>query len=264
LLQYKGAVAKIGSAGEVELGDFEVAWLGYFEVAGGALDYEDGDIGALEEAGFIGADELVVGGFGEGSAEQQNGGALRGLGVDDEFTRDGGCNEGTVGGAFDLLDGVDGGGGDDGGAVLLDGGDGALDGGGVDERADGVVDEYDVRRRGGWERCEGVGDRVLAGIASGDDMDLGGELVLGEEFGDAGLLCFSNSYVDGGDAGDGEEGTEGVQQDRLALEFEELLGDAPGGMGHAGADTGGGDDDEDRHGNRSITLLEMLDLGLGD
>jgi hypothetical protein len=24
---------------------------------------------------------------------------------------------------------------------------------------------------------------------------------------------------------------------------------------HAGADSGGGDDDEDRHGNRSITLL---------
>jgi hypothetical protein len=26
-------------------------------------------------------------------------------------------------------------------------------------------------------------------------------------------------------------------------------------VGHAGADTGGGDDDEDRHGKRSITLL---------
>jgi hypothetical protein len=59
----------VGLAGEVELGDFEIAGLGHFEVAGVALDYEDGDVGALEEAGFVGAGELVGCGFGEGAAE---------------------------------------------------------------------------------------------------------------------------------------------------------------------------------------------------
>ena len=32
---------------QVKFGDFEVAGLSYFEVAGGALDYENGDIGAF-------------------------------------------------------------------------------------------------------------------------------------------------------------------------------------------------------------------------
>ena len=82
--------------------------------------------------------------------------------MDDELAGDGGGDEGAVGGALDLLDGVDGGHGDDGGAVLFDGGDGAVDGGGVDERADGVVDEDDVvarwwreARRGRWRRSPG-------------------------------------------------------------------------------------------------------------
>jgi hypothetical protein len=77
-------------SGEVELGDFEVAGLGYFEVAAGAGDYVDGNAGAFEEAGFVGAEELVGGGFGEGAAEKGDAGALRGLGVDDEFAGDGG------------------------------------------------------------------------------------------------------------------------------------------------------------------------------
>ena len=97
---------------------------------------------------------------------------LRGLGVDDELAGDGGGDEGTVGGALDLLDGVDGGGGDDGGAVLFDGGDGVVDGGGVDEGADGVVDQDDVLGGSGGEGGEGVGYGVLAGVAAGDDVDL--------------------------------------------------------------------------------------------
>jgi hypothetical protein len=34
-------------------------------------------------------------------------------------------------------------------------------------------------------------------------------------------------------------------------------------VGHAGADSGGGDDDEDGHGNRSITLLGARVQGPG-
>ena len=134
-------------AGEVELGYFEVSGLGDFEVAGGALDDEDGNVGALEEARFVGADELVGHRFGKGAAEEGDGRSLRSLSVDDEFAGDGGGDEGAVGGALDLLDGVDGGRGDDGGAVLFDGGDGAGDRAGVDQGANRIVDQDDVLRR---------------------------------------------------------------------------------------------------------------------
>jgi hypothetical protein len=43
-----------------------------------------------------------------------------------------------------------------------------------------------------------------------------------------------------------------MHQDRKALEVEELLGSGACGV-HAGADAGGGKNDEDRHGRMSIT-----------
>ena len=186
---------------------------------------------------------------------------MRGLGVDDEFAGDGGGDEGSVGGALDLLDGVDGGGGDDGGTVLLDGGDGAVDGGGVYQGTDRIVDEDDVVVGGGGEGGEGVGDGVLASVSAVDNMDFSSELVLGEELVYAGLLGGSDGDVDGGDAGDGEEGSQGVEEDGLAFELEELLGRAACGGGHAGADSGGGDDDEDRHGNVSIARCGTWGVG---
>jgi len=200
-------------AGEVELGDFEVAGLGDFEVALVAGDYEDGDAGAFEEGGLVGAGELVGCGFGEGLAHEGDAGALGGLGVDDELAGDGGGDESSVGGALDLLDGVDGGHADDGGTVFFDGFDGFGDGGGVDEGADGVVDEDDVVGRGTGERGEGVGYGVLADVAAGDDVNLAGEAVLGEQLGDAGLLVFADGDVNARDAGDGEERLQGVQQE---------------------------------------------------
>ena len=146
--------------------------------------------------------------------------------MDDEFARDGGGDEGAVGGALDLLDGVDGGSADDGGAVVLDGVDGAVDGGSVDERTDGVVDEDDVAFVGGGERGEGVGDGVLAGVAAGDDVHAVGQLVLGEKRGDARLVGLAYRDVDAGDARNSEEGAERVEQDGDAAELDELLGGA--------------------------------------
>ena len=69
-----------------------------------------------------------------------------------------------------------------------------------------------------------------------------------------GLLGLADRYVDGRDGGDVEEGADRVHQDGEALELEKLLGNARVGVGHAGADSGGGDDHEDRHGNVSIPL----------
>ena len=79
-----------------------------------------------------------------------------------------------MGGALDLLDGVDGGEADDGRAVLGDGVDGAVDGVGVDEGADCVVDEDDVvvgYGGGGGEGGETVGDGLLAVFSACDDAD---------------------------------------------------------------------------------------------
>ena len=179
--------------------------------------------------------------------------------MNDEFSRDGRCDEGAVGGALDLLDGVDGGGGDDGGAMLLDGGDGAVDGGLVDKRTNGIVYEDDVLIACRWKCGERIGDRLLAIVAADDDMDLSGELVLGQHGGDPGLLRLADGNVDSGNGRYVEEGTERVDQDGKTFELEKLLGDGCGNssgssMGHAGADAGCGDDDKYGHGNRSITL----------
>ena len=111
--------------------------------------------------------------------------------------------------------------------MLLDGGDGALDGGGVDERTDRVVDEDDVVVGRGGQGGEGIGDGVLTGVAAGDDVDLVAEVVLGDEFGDAALFGFADGNVDGGDRGDGEEGAQGMKEDGHALERDELFGCAP-------------------------------------
>lgn len=89
-------------------------------------------------------------------------------------------------------------------------------------------------------------------------MDTVGELVLAEKRGDARLLAFADGDVDGGDARDGEEGSERVEQDGHATELEELFGGGARG-GHAGADAGGGKNDEDRHGMVSIQNLERRD-----
>jgi hypothetical protein len=51
-----------------------------------------------------------------------------------------------------------------------DGVDGAVDGGGVDERADGVVDQDNVVGLGG-QGGQGVGDRLLAVVAAFDHAD---------------------------------------------------------------------------------------------
>jgi alpha,alpha-trehalase len=178
--------------------------------------------------------------------------------MDDEFAGDGGGDEGTVGGALHLFDGVDGGEGDDGGAVFFDGGDGALDGFWVDEGADGVVNQDDVGGRGAGQGGEGVGDGVLAEVAAGDDVDFAAKLVVGQQGGDARLFRLANGDVNGGDARNSEEGLQGVQKDGLALECEKLLGSAAIRCGHAGADSGGGKDDEDRHGKVSITRDELV------
>ena len=177
-----------GLAGEVELGDFEVAGLGDFEVARGAGDDVNRDVGTLEERGFVGSDKLVHGGFGEGLAHKGNTGTLGGLRVDDTFAGNGGGDEGTVRGAFDLLDGVYGGHAYDGGTVFRDHVDDAVDGGGIDQRADGVVDEDDVVGGRGGQGGEGVRDGVLAGVAPGDDVDFAAEVMLGNEFGETWLL----------------------------------------------------------------------------
>src|SRR5271170_2956264 len=127
-----------GLALQIKLGKLEVSGLGDLEIGRGAEDDSHLSAGALDKAGFVGSDEFVGGGFGEGAPEQMAAEALGSLRLHDVFARDGRGDDGAVGGALDLLDGVDGGQPDDSCVVLLDRANSALDGGCVDEGTDGV------------------------------------------------------------------------------------------------------------------------------
>ena len=138
------------------------------------MDNGYGMAGAFDNRSLVGADKAVRRGFGEGLLQQAEAEALRGLRQDDELAGDGGRDEGAVGGALDLLDGVDGGQADDGRAEFDDSVDGAVDGGRVDERTDGVVDQDDVVGVGG-ECGEGVRDGLLAVVAACYDANAAGD-----------------------------------------------------------------------------------------
>ena len=162
---------------KIKLGEFEVAGLGDLEVVWRAGNYRDFNPGSFEQAGFVCSDEGVGGGLVEGALEQAEACSLGCLGLDDSFARNCAGDDGSVGGAFDLLDRVDGRETDDGGSVACDGVDGTVDGGGVDERTDSVVDENDVVRNR-VDRVESVGNGVLAGVPTFDDADPLGKAVL--------------------------------------------------------------------------------------
>lgn len=253
----------LAAAAEIELGQLQVAGLGNLQINLRAVDDGDGMSGTLDDGGLVCAEEAVGGSLSEGALEEAEAETLGSLGEDDEFAGDGGGDERAVGGALDLLDGIDGGQADDGRAELGDGVDGAVDGGRVDQGADGIVDEDQVVGLGG-QRGEGVGDGLLAAVSAFDDVDAGGEAGLGGILGDLGLdaidLRSADGDVDGGDARDGGEGAQGMDEDGLAAEREELLGL---GAGHAGSETSSRKNDEYLHNSWSIALREDRDQGSG-
>jgi len=219
---------------QVELGQLQVAGLRNLQINLRTVDDGYGNSGALNDGSFIGTYEAVVGSLGKGAFEQGVAEALGCLRQHDVLTRDGGGDEGAVSGALHLLDGVDGGHADDGGSQFSDGVNCAVDGGDVDQRSDGVVDQDDVVRLGG-QSGEGVGDRFLAILATFDDLDFAGEAVLGDLRFDALDLRGADGDVDGGDALDCGESAKGVDEDGYAIERKKLLGLR---AGHARAETG--------------------------
>ena len=94
-----------------------------------------------------------------------------------------------MGGAFHLLDRVDCGEGYDRGTMFKDRVDGSFNGGGIDQRADCVVDEDDIVVNA-VEGCEGVRDGFLTVISAGDDVNLGGGAEETAMFGDLSLDAF--------------------------------------------------------------------------
>lgn len=250
----KNLFVRCGTALQIKLGQFQVAGLGDFEIGGRALD--DGDLGsgALDEAGLVGAEKAVGLGFGEGALEQGAAKALRSLRADDVLARNGGGDDGSVGGALDLLDGIDGGEGDDGGAVFFDGANGSLDGGCVDEGAYGVVDEDDVVVVA-VDGVEGVGDALLAVVASFDHADLAGKSIFADLRSEA--LDFGGAHGDDhfGDLGHGGKGAQGVDKDGNAAKLEKLLGGGSGDVagGHSSAQSRRRKNDKDPHKHRSIS-----------
>ena len=218
-----------------------------FRLNRGAVDDGDGMAGSFDDGGFVGANEAVGLGVGEGALKQAEAEALRRLCEDDEFAGDCGGDECAVGGALDLFNRVDGGQADDGCTELDDRIDGAVDGVGVNERADGIVDEDDVVGLGG-NGGESARDGLLAMVAALDDMDARSEVVGGAELGDLGFgalhLGLADGDVDAGDTLDGGEGAQRVNKNRDAVEGEKLLGL---GTGHAGSQTRSGKNREYLH-----------------
>ncbi len=249
---------RLSALAQVELGEGQIAGLRDLQINLRAGNNRNGEAGALDNGSFVGADEAVCRGLGKGALERSAAEALRGLGEDYEFARNGGGDERAVGRSFDLLDGVDGGKPNDGCSVFDDGVDGAVDGFGVDERANGVVDEDDVVFRA-VERGQGVGYGFLAIFSPFDHVNAAGELEFCAVFGDLSFdaldLTGADGDVDGGDARDGGEGAQGVDEDGQSPQFEELLGL---GGGHARAQAGGWKDDEYLHNQWSIHRLAAI------
>ena len=112
----------------------------------------------------------------------------------------------------------------------------------------------------GYERSS---DRLLTRVATLDDGDAPGQLVVGDQLLDACDFAGPNGDDDAGDLRDGREGTEAVDKERpgaggieeqTAGEVEELLGRRWGGLArrHASAQTRSRENDEDAHKKSSI------------
>ena len=134
--------------------------------------------------------------------------------------------ERAVGGPLHLLDGVHGGHADDGRSVLDDRIDGALDGGGVDQRADGVVDQDNIVGLGG-QSGQGMGHRFLAMVAALDHADAIGEAELGDLGLDAFDLRLAHGHVDGRYPLDRGKGAQRMNQDGEPSRMRNCLGCGP-------------------------------------
>ncbi len=242
---------------QVELGQLQIAWLCNLQINLRTMNYGDRISGAFDNGSFIGTYKAIGSGFGEGALEQPIAEALGGLREHDVLARDGGGDQGAVGGALDLLDGVDGRHADDGGAEFGNGVDGAVDCGRVDERTNGVVHQDDVIGLGG-QRGQGVGDRLLSVVATFDHMHAIGKSVFGNLRLNAVDFGVADGDVDRGDAGDGSEGAERVDEDGHALEGQELLGLR---AGHPGPQSGSGKDYEYLHNSWSIHRMRGCAAG---
>ena len=183
--------------------------------------------GALHHRGLVGAHKSVRHGFGESALEKSVAESLGRLRQHDEFAGNGGGDECAMRGALHLLDGVDRGQADDGRAVLDDRVDGALDGGRVDERPHRVMHQHDVVFRGG-QRGQRVGHGFLAVVAAFHHLHAGPETVFGHLGLDALHLRLAGRHPDGGDAAHFGKGAQRVDQDRHAVQGEELFGLRPG------------------------------------
>src|SRR5271157_1787877 len=211
-----------GLALQIKLCKLKVSRLGDFEVSRRAEHDSYLSASAFDEAGFVGTDEFVGGRFRECPLKQMAAEALRRLRLHDVFAGNGGGNDGSVGGALNLLDGVYGGQADDGGGVLLDGANGALDGGRVDQGTDGVVNQNDVVRVA-FNGVKRIGDALLAVIATLHDVNLAGESVIANLSGDAIHLARAHRNIHGGDLGHVRKCTQRMDENRNASQLEKLL-----------------------------------------
>jgi len=219
-----------------ELGQLQITGLGNLHVHRRAVDNGDGMAGALHHGSFVGAHKAVGGSLGKGALQQPEAETLRSLRLHHELAWNGGRDNGSVRGALYLLDGVNGGYADNGRAVLGHGVDGALNGGGVNQRAHCVMHQHNVVF-GGRKRGQSIGHRVLAFVAAFHYMDLFGESVLGHLGLNALHLRGANRNINRRYTGGGGKGAQRMNQDRRTVKGKKLL---RLGAGHTRAEASGG------------------------
>src|ERR1700723_174567 len=75
----RAAGALAGGLAEVEFGQLQIAWLSNLQINRRAVYHGDGQSGAFDNRGFIGAHKTIRGGFGKGLLQQAVAKALRRL-----------------------------------------------------------------------------------------------------------------------------------------------------------------------------------------
>jgi len=204
--------------------------------------------GPFHNGSFIGTYKAVCRGVGKGAAQQSVAEALRRLRQHHILARNGGSNQGTVGGPLHLFDRVHGRQSHNGGAVLNYRINGAIDGGNVNQRPHRVVHQHDIVCLSG-QSCKGVGDRLLAIVATLDHVHPLGKAVFGNLCLDALHLCVAYGHVDCRHSLNSRESAQGMDEDRHSIERQKLLGLGPG---HPGAQSGRGKNHKYLHNSWSI------------
>jgi hypothetical protein len=201
---------------QVELRQFQIAGLRDLQINRRTVNHGDGKSGTLDHRGLIRSHKSIRRGVGHGFLKYAESKPLGRLSLDNKLARNRRCDDCTMRGALNLLDGVRCRQSHNGRPVRHNSIDGAVDRRRIDQRSHRIVYQDDVVRIGvnGIERMD---DGLLAGISALDNMDATGKTV----FCDLRLhplrLCFADGNINRRDALNRRKSAQRMNQDRDAI-----------------------------------------------